>query len=136
MAIEIKINKEINNYKENIFFGLTLRQFVCSAAAVAIAVGAYFVCVPILGEEAVSWICILCAVPMGAAGFIEYNGMHLEQLLWAICKTQLLCAGKRVWRAQNYYFDAFVMVIKEEEQANRKRKKPKQKRASAVENTP
>ncbi len=43
MAIEIKINKEINNYKENIFFGLTLRQFVCSAAAVAIAVGAYFV---------------------------------------------------------------------------------------------
>lgn len=136
MAIEIKINKEINNYKENIFFGLTLRQFVCSAAAVAIAVGAYFVCVPILGEEAVSWICILCAVPMGAAGFIEYNGMYLEQLLWAICKTQLLCAGKRVWRAQNYYFDAFAMVIKEEEQADRKRKKPKQKRASAVENTP
>ena len=72
----------------------------------------------------------------GAAGFIEYNGMHLEQLLWAICKTQLLCAGKRVWRAQNYYFDAFAMVIKEEEQANRKRKKPKQKRASAMENTP
>lgn len=136
MAIEIKINKEINNYKENIFFGLTLRQFVCSAAAVAIAVGAYFVCVPVLGEEAVSWICILCAVPTGAAGFIEYNGMYLEQLLWAICKTQLLCAGKRVWRAQNYYFDAFAMVIKEEEQANRKRKKPKQKRASAMENTP
>ena len=89
--------------------------------------GAYFVCVPILGEEAVSWICILCAVPTGAAGFIEYNGMHLEQLL---------CAGKRVWRAQNYYFDAFAMVIKEEEQANRKRKKPKKKRASAMENTP
>lgn len=29
--MEIKINKEILTYQETIFFGLTMRQFVCSA---------------------------------------------------------------------------------------------------------
>ncbi len=32
--MEIKINKEIRDYKENIFFGLSLRQFICSILAI------------------------------------------------------------------------------------------------------
>ena len=32
--MEIKINKEILTYQETIFFGLTMRQFFCSALAV------------------------------------------------------------------------------------------------------
>lgn len=35
--MEVKINKEIRQYKENIFFGLTMRQFVCSALACIVA---------------------------------------------------------------------------------------------------
>ncbi len=49
MAIEIKINKEIHQYKESMFFGLTLRQFTCSALAVGIAVAAYFLFPPSAG---------------------------------------------------------------------------------------
>ena len=37
--MEIKINKEIRNYKETIFFGLSMRQFVCAVLAVGVAVG-------------------------------------------------------------------------------------------------
>lgn len=40
--MEIKINKEIRNYKETIFFGLSMRQFVCAVLAVGVAVGLYF----------------------------------------------------------------------------------------------
>lgn len=40
--MEIKINKEIRNYKETIFFGLPMRQFVCAVLAVGVAVGLYF----------------------------------------------------------------------------------------------
>ena len=36
--MEIKINKEITDYKEKIFFGLTIRQFIFSLVAVGIAV--------------------------------------------------------------------------------------------------
>ena len=39
--MEIKINKEIRNYKETLFFGLSLRQFICSLLAVGVAVALY-----------------------------------------------------------------------------------------------
>ena len=40
--MEVKINKEIRDYTEAIFFGLSLRQFIFSALACGIAVGFYF----------------------------------------------------------------------------------------------
>ena len=40
--MEVKINKEIRNYRESMFFGLSLRQFLFSLAAVAVAVALYF----------------------------------------------------------------------------------------------
>ena len=40
--MEIKINKEIRAYRETLFFGLSVRQFVCSVLAVGAAVALYF----------------------------------------------------------------------------------------------
>ena len=40
--MEIKINKEIRAYRETLFFGLSVRQFVCSVLAVGVAVTLYF----------------------------------------------------------------------------------------------
>ena len=40
--MEIRINKEIKDYHESLFFGLSTRQFICSVAAVGAAVGIYF----------------------------------------------------------------------------------------------
>lgn len=37
--MEVKINREIRNYTESMFFGLTMRQFVFSLLAVGVAVG-------------------------------------------------------------------------------------------------
>lgn len=39
--MEIKINREIRDYKENIFFGLSLRQLIFSLLACGMAVGIY-----------------------------------------------------------------------------------------------
>ena len=137
MAIEIKINKEIHQYKESMFFGLTLRQFTCSALAVGIAVAAYFYFRPLLGDEAVSWICIFGACPMAVAGFFHYNGMTLEKTLWAIFKSQVLLAGKRVWKAENYYWKAIQMEEgrnkKKHEDTDEKETKGKGRHKSAVE---
>ena len=52
--MEIKINKEIRTYRETLFFGLSMRQFVCSVLAVGIAVALYFSLSRILGRETVS----------------------------------------------------------------------------------
>ena len=104
--MEIKVNKEIRNYRETLFFGLSLRQFVCSAMAVGIAVAIYFSLRGVLDRETVSWVCIVGAAPFAVAGFFRYNGMTFEQFLWAFIKSAFLLAGHRVWKAENYYLTA------------------------------
>ena len=79
--MEIKINKEITDYKEKIFFGLTIRQFIFSLVAVGIAVLLYFLLKPVIGVEAVSWVCILGAAPFAAMGFFTYHQMTAEQFV-------------------------------------------------------
>lgn len=48
--LEVKINREIRDYQESIFFGLNLRQFVFSVLAIGVAVGIYFGLNNILGR--------------------------------------------------------------------------------------
>lgn len=110
--MEIKINKEIRQHRENIFFGLTLRQTICSVLAVGVAVGAFFLLRNPLGERAASWICIAVAAPLAVAGFFSYNGMAFEQLAWAVIKTELLCGGPRSFRAENLYEKLLVQPEK------------------------
>lgn len=104
--MEIKINKEIMTYEETIFFGLTMRQFLCSALAVGTAVGLYLLLSPVLGRESVSWICILGAIPFAAAGFFRYNGMRLERFAWVWFKSCFLLSKPRVWKSENHYVSA------------------------------
>ncbi len=77
--MEIKIPKEVRAHKETIFFGLTLRQFVCAAVAVGLAAGVYLLAGALIGRETASWLCILCAAPFALASFFSYNGMTLER---------------------------------------------------------
>ncbi len=52
--MEVKINREIRQYTESMFFGLSMRQFFFSLAAVAVAVILYFVLRSRFGMETVS----------------------------------------------------------------------------------
>ena len=79
--MEVKINREIRNYTEAMFFGLSLRQFIFSACACVVAVGIYFLLKPYVGTETVSWMCILGAAPFAALGFVKYNGMTAEKFI-------------------------------------------------------
>lgn len=54
--MEVKINREIRNYTESMFFGLSMRQFIFSILAVVVAVGLYFLIRPYAGTETVSWV--------------------------------------------------------------------------------
>lgn len=103
-VIEIKIPKEVRKHKETIFFGLTARQFFCAAAAVGLAAGLYLGLGPIIGKETASWLCILAAAPVALAGFFHYNGMTLEQFLWAVAKSEILFAGGRPFVSENFYY--------------------------------
>ena len=77
--IEIRIPKEIKNYREKLFFGLTLRQCICAGIALLICVPLYIFGNRFLPQEMVSWLVILIAAPLMMAGFFRYNDMMFEQ---------------------------------------------------------
>lgn len=87
--MEIKINKEIREYNETMFFGLSVRQFICAVFACIAAVGIYFGCRPYFGTETLSWLCMLGAAPFAALGFITYHGMTAEKLLRAWFRSEI-----------------------------------------------
>lgn len=103
--MEIKINKEIRNYTENVFFGLSLRQFIFSVIACLVAVGLYFLLKPYFAISELSWMCILGATPFAVLGFVSYNGMTAEQLIVAFIKTEILTPKKLKYRSNNYYYN-------------------------------
>ena len=66
--MQVNINKDFQRYEEDVFMGLSLRQLLWSGASVAIAITVYFGLQPVLGQETVSWICIVAAAPFAMAG--------------------------------------------------------------------
>lgn len=113
--MEVKINKEIRNYTESMFFGLSLRQFIFSVLACGVAVGLYFLLRPYLGTETLSWMCILGAAPFAAVGFIKYNGMTAEQFVWAWIKSEFIMPKKILFVPKNLYYEAMKANIEARE---------------------
>ena len=109
--MEVKINREIRQYTESMFFGLSLRQFVFSLLAVGIAILLYFLIKPYAGMETVSWMCILGAAPFAAMGFITYHGMTAEQFLIAWIRSEMIEPREIRFESNNYYYDAMRDLI-------------------------
>ncbi len=103
--MEIKINREIRNYTESMFFGLSLRQLVFALLAVGVAVLLYFVLKPYVGTETVSWMCILGAAPFAAMGFVSYHGQTFEQFVWAWLRSELLEPKQICFQPVNLYYE-------------------------------
>lgn len=128
--MEVKINKEIREYTENMFFGLSLRQFIFSVVACGVAVGIYFGLRNVLGTETVSWVCILGAAPFAALGFITYHGMTAEKFLWAWIKSEILLPKRLTFRPTNLYYEALKdEYMKSEKDGFRSENKGNQKRS-------
>lgn len=104
--MEVRINKEVRNYQESIFFGLSLRQFLFALLAVVVAVAVYFGLKPILGSGEIGWVCVLSAFPFAMGGFFTYNGMNLEQFLCAFIRSEFLLPKKLVFKSKNLYVKA------------------------------
>lgn len=116
--MEIKIPKEIRDYQESIFFGLSARQFIFSLLAIVVAVGVYFLLREPLGFETVSWVCILCAAPFAAMGFFRYNGLNFEQFVVVWIRAEFLMPKHLLFKAENFYEMALCQYQRKEKRSS------------------
>ncbi len=144
--MEVKINKDIREFSESIFFGLSMRQFIFSIMACLVAVVLYFLLKPFFGIETLSWMCILGAAPFAALGFIKYNGMTAEEFVKAFIKSEILMPRHLTFNSQNIYAEDFKGIIdkklkqgilkpqkKHKEKKNKKPKKLKKNKREVIE---
>ena len=129
--MEVKINKEIRNYTESMFFGLSMRQFLFSVLACGVAVGLFFMLRGRFGTETVSWMCVLGASPFAVMGFVKYNGMTAEQFVWAWVKSEFLMPKRVLFLPDNLYYEALKATIEAHEKGTpavlKKQKKRKRR---------
>ena len=117
-----KINKEIRNYSESIFFGLSMRQFVFSLLAVLVAVGLYYLLSPYFGLETLSWMVILAAAPFAVMGFVSYHGMSAEQLLITWIRSELIEPRQLSVQVNNLYYEAMKKWIAAREKGGKRKR--------------
>jgi len=119
--LEIKINREIRDYHESMFMGLSLRQSIFSVLAIASAVGLYFWLQPVLGAEITSWVCVLGAAPFAVLGFVSYHGMPAEKFLWVWFRSEVLEPKTYCVRPSNLYHELMKdTIIKHEKEVKTK----------------
>ena len=127
--MEIRINKDIREYSEHMFFGLTMRQTAFAAAGIAVSVAVYFLAKPVVGLEITTWICMICVVPFAAMGFVRINGLSAEKYAWAYIRTNFIVPGKLSCQPESIYYEMMAESIKErlgacsEKELKKKRKK-------------
>lgn len=120
--MEVKINKEIRSYKENIYFGLTVRQFIFSLLACIVALFLYIIFNKLVGTEMSSWICMLGAFPFAFLGFFNYNGMPAEKFVLAWIKSELLVSKQLTFKPTNFYYELLNRRENENESVQKNKK--------------
>ena len=109
--MELKVNKEVRDYTESIFLGLSFRQFLFSIMACVVAVIIYLSCVDILGMETTSWLCMLGAAPFASLGFITFQKMNAEQILITAWHSFLLSNRNLIDKPFNLYYEMFKDIF-------------------------
>jgi len=112
--MEVKVNKEIRDYTECIYFGLSLRQFIFSLFACGVAAALFFLLKPFIGIETLSWICMLGAFPFAVIGFVKYNGMNAEEVIKVFVQNEILTKRELTFIPINFYYE----IIKKEKEGD------------------
>lgn len=111
--IEIRIPKEITEYKEKFLFGLTVRQFVSAVAALAICIPLFIFGKEALGDDVTGWLVILIAIPIFAFGFFKYDGMYFEKFLIMIYRQKWAESQRRTYEELPVFWECREEIIED-----------------------
>lgn len=80
MAVEVKIPKDIKEYKEKVIAGMNLKQLLCLAIAsgVNVVISLIFIAGLKIPMEITSWFMILASIPIVSFGWFKRNGLTFD----------------------------------------------------------
>ncbi len=112
----IQVNENIDEYREDFYKGLTLRQTLFSGGAVAAGAAVFLFLNIVIGlPQSIALYAALPAVfPIAAAGFLKIHGMTLAQYL----KARRSVREYPVY----YYKPALIEMMEKETEAEEKKK--------------
>lgn len=114
--MEIKINKDIQDYKTTVYGNLTMRELSFSLLAVIGAVGLFFLTHKAVGNSLACVLCALWAIPCALFGYYEKDHMHLEDRL-AVLRRERNTPQVLIFQKENTIFDAMKAKEQEEHRA-------------------
>jgi len=130
MAIEIKITKELGNYKPRLLGPFTARQVLCLLIAAPIAMKIYTG----LGDIVTKDVAGFFVFPIGAIawffGWKEPYGMPAEQFLKSIFVNVLLAPQHRKYKIENT-FEALEKIGKDIEKKEKESESKRNKKEKA-----
>ncbi len=97
ISLEVRVPKEITEYKEKIIFGLSIRQLFSFIIAMVIGFLSYYISLKFFGKEVASYVVILITMPIFAFGFFKKDGFPFEKYI-VIMIRQKLGNNKRIYK--------------------------------------
>lgn len=88
--IEVKIPAEIQEYKSKLVFGLSTRQIIAIAGALAVGIPLGVLGHGHISGDTLSWLVILSVVPFAGWGFMTFKGMRFEVFMKAFLSLNFL----------------------------------------------
>lgn len=101
--IEVKIPKEIRDFKSKVIFNLTARQIICLVTALVINFPVYIFLKPIISDELASWFMIIISLPLFLVGFVKKDGIPYERFALIMLRFSFLTPKIRKYKVENIF---------------------------------
>ena len=103
MAIEVKVPKDIKEYKEKVIAGMNLKQLLCLCIAgwVNVAIALIFIAWLKMPIEIISWLMIIASIPIVSFGWFKRNGLSFEVYVKQFFKYHISTGTRKKKRKKN-----------------------------------
>ena len=88
--VNVQIPAEIRAYKSKLIFGLSVRQIIAIAGALAVGVPLGVCGRGVIPDDLLIWLVMLTVVPFAAWGFLTVQDMKFEELVRVMLRYLLL----------------------------------------------
>lgn len=121
--MQIPVNKNLDEYKDDFYKGLTLKQTVLSILTVIVGTGIFLLLYLIcgIGQTIALYLAVLAALPVAASGFLKVHGLSLPEYFRK---------KKEVSRQMVFFFQPDL--IQKMEQDNQGKRNVRQKKKNPI----